>query len=173
MLQPSWPVLSPQARHGLAGEIVKVIERHSEADPAAILISTLVEFGALVGPGPHAMADSAEHPARLFTVLVGETSKGRKGSATKNVEPVIAAADPDFARNRRLNGFGSGEALVDTLRGNGGPTDHRLLVVEPEFARILNVAGRDGSTLSTIIRQAWEWRAAGGPVQGRHDRRRQ
>ncbi len=156
VLQPSWPVLPSEARYGLAGEIVSVIEPHSEADPAGLLISTLVEFGALVGPGPHAMADSAEHPARLYSVLVGKTSKGRKGSAAKNVERVIAAVDPDFARNRRLDGFGSGEALVDTVRGDSGATDPRLLVVEPEFARILNVASRDGSTLSLIVRQGWD-----------------
>jgi Protein of unknown function (DUF3987) len=151
-----WPVLDPAALHGLAGQIVRAIEPHTEADAAGLLVSTLVEFGAQVGPRPHAMADSAEHPARLFAVLVGETAKGRKGSATKNAERISTAADPEFARKRRLNGFGSGEAVVDAVRGGEGTQDPRLLVNESEFARILNVAGRDGSTLSSIIRQAWD-----------------
>jgi hypothetical protein len=153
----AWPVLDPSALHGLAGEIVATIEPHTEADPAGILVSTLVEFGALVGAGPHAVADSAPHPARLFAVLVGETSKGRKGSAGKNVERLTSMADPRFVRERHLNGFGSGEALIDAVRGSEvGERDHRVLVGEPEFARILNVAARDGSTLSAIIRQAWD-----------------
>lgn len=152
-----WPVLDPTALHGLAGEIVDVIEPHTEADPAGLLISLLVEFGAIVGSGPHALADSAEHPARLFAIAVGETSKGRKGSAEKNVGRVTSQVDQTFHRERRLNGFGSGEALVDALRGNEEVArDNRLLVGEPEFARILSVARRDGSTLSTIIRQAWD-----------------
>jgi len=153
----AWPVLDAEALHGLAGEIVDALEPHTEADPAALLVSLLVEFGALIGPGPHAVADAAAHPGRLFAVLVGATSKGRKGSAAKNVERFTAPVDPDFARGRRLNGFGSGEALVDALRGSEEEQrDPRLLVVEPEFARILSVARRDGSTLSSIIRQAWD-----------------
>lgn len=152
-----WPVLDSAALYGLAGEIMAAIEPHTEADPAGLLISLLVEFGAIVGSGPHALADSAEHPARLFAIAVGETSKGRKGSAEKNVGRVTSQVDQTFYRERRLNGFGSGEALVDTLRGSEeAARDNRLLVVEPEFARILSVARRDGSTLSTIIRQAWD-----------------
>src|SRR5207249_3884004 len=30
-----WPVLSPVARYGLAGDIVEMIEPHTEADPSA------------------------------------------------------------------------------------------------------------------------------------------
>lgn len=37
-----------------------------------------------------------------------------------------------------------------------GSRDKRLLVMEPEFASALRVAERDGSTLSTQIRQAWD-----------------
>jgi hypothetical protein len=151
-----WPVLDPDALYGLAGEIVKVLEPHTEADPAGLLVSTLVEFGAQVGAGPHAVADSAPHPARLFAALVGETAKGRKGTIEANVRRITGSADRNFTRDRRLNGFGSGEALVDAVRGDAENTDRRLLVVEPEFARILNVARRDGSTLSQIIRQAWD-----------------
>src|SRR5262249_25895500 len=35
-------------------------------------------------------------------------------------------------------------------------TEKRALVVEPEFARVLAVAAREGSTLSSIIREAWD-----------------
>jgi hypothetical protein len=152
----AWPVLDPVALHGLAGEIVAAIEPHTEADPAGLLVTLLVEFGALIGPGPHALADSAQHPARLFAVLVGETAKGRKGTIEANVRRVTGGVDLAFTMDRRLNGFGSGEALIDAVRGETENNDRRLLVVEPEFARILNVARRDGSTLSTAIRQAWD-----------------
>jgi hypothetical protein len=38
-------VLAPEALYGLAGEIVHRLEPHSEADPAALLVSTLATFG--------------------------------------------------------------------------------------------------------------------------------
>ncbi len=37
-----------------------------------------------------------------------------------------------------------------------GVTDKRLLVLEPEFARLLRSAERFGSTLSPLLRQAWD-----------------
>ena len=155
-----WPVLDAPARHGLAGEVLEVIDPHTEADPVALLIAFLVCFGAAVGPSPHAVADGAQHPARLFGVLVGDTSKARKSSAVSNVMRVFAAAEPRFATDRVLGGFGSGEALIDVVKDGEDP---RALVLEHEFARILNVGRRDGATLSPIIRQAWD----GGRLQVR------
>jgi hypothetical protein len=149
---PSWPTLDPKACYGLAGEVVATIEPHSEADPAALLVTFLVGFGAAVGAGPHAMADSAQHPARLFAVIVGETAKARKGSSYENVRRVLHASDPGFCLDRIKSGFGSGEGIIDRVAGE----DRRLWVFEAEFARILSVARREGSTLSQIIRAAWD-----------------
>src|SRR5215469_10865790 len=39
---------------------------------------------------------------------------------------------------------------------DAGVADKRLLDVETEFASILRILGRDGSTLSATIRQAWD-----------------
>jgi len=105
-----------------------------------------------VGPEPHAVADGAKHPARLFVVVVGDTAKARKGSSWANIRRVMRAADSNFFAERVLGGFGSGEAVVDAVAGE----DPSLLVVEPEFARLLNVGRRDGATLSPIIRAAWD-----------------
>ncbi len=71
-------------------------------------------------------------------------------------------ADPKFVDKRVRGGFGSGEALVDELvdktddAGRPIPTDHRLLVNEPEWVRLLAVGRRDGSTISPLLRQAWD-----------------
>ena len=73
---------------------------------------------------------------------------------------VLAGADKRFADERILSGFGSGEALVDAVAGDN---DRRLLVVETEYARVLAASNRDGSTLSTLSRQAWD----GGRLQVR------
>src|SRR5262245_51970520 len=50
---PAWPdSLDTAAYHGLAGNIVRTIEPASEADPAALLVQTLVAFGNAIGRGP-------------------------------------------------------------------------------------------------------------------------
>jgi hypothetical protein len=98
---------------------------------------------------------------------VGATSAGGKGTSWAVARSLLEVADPHFTP-RLLNGFGSGEAVVDAVRdpdgdGDGRPHDTRLLLQEPEFARMLRVAGRDNSILSQIIRAAWD----GQPLQVR------
>ncbi|MBI3410706.1 MAG: bifunctional DNA primase/polymerase, partial [Planctomycetes bacterium] len=45
----NWPdELKPEAFHGVAGEVIRAIEPHSEADPAALLIQFLVGFGNVI-----------------------------------------------------------------------------------------------------------------------------
>ena len=160
-----WPVLGPAALHGLAGEVVATLDPHTEADQAAVLISFLAAFGCAVSAGPHAIADGSEHPGRLFAVLVGKTSRGRKGTAWSNVRRIMAAADPAFTAERILGGLASGEGLIAAVSdgtpdkdGNlvGAVRDKRLLVYEPEFSRVLKVCARDSSTLSAILRDAWD-----------------
>ena len=176
-----WPVLDPAALYGLPGEVIELLDPHTEADPVAVLATFLTAFGAMAGPGvgerPHALADSAIHPARLFTLLVGPTAKARKGTAWQGVRRILYKADPEFIGDRIKSGFGSGEALVAELAFDGDEDDgepdenevdpdnadatHRLLdkrilVVEPEFARVLASSGWHGSTMSSILRQAWD-----------------
>jgi hypothetical protein len=86
-------------------------------------------------------------------VIVGETSKARKGTSYAQVRRIFVGADMQFTGERVLGGFGSGEAFVDAVASGD---DRRLLVVEPEWARILSVSKRDGSTLSPLMRQAWD-----------------
>lgn len=166
-----WPALDPAARYGLAGQVVEVLEPHTEADPAGLLFDFLTAFGCAVGPGPHAVADGAQHPARLNVVMVGETSRARKGTSRQQIRRVMVAADDRWVRDREFGGLASGEGLIaavsDPPRDDTAddkpqrPVDKRLLVVEPEFARVLRVCARDGSTLSPIVRQAWD----GGRLQ--------
>lgn len=159
--EPPWPTMGPEAFHGLAGKVVTDLDPHTEADPVAVLLSFLTAFGNAVGSGPHAVADGAPHPPRLNTVLVGDTSRARKGTSWANVSRVFGQADQSWSRGRVMSGLSTGEGLIAIVRnpdaeGAQGVEDKRVLVVEPEFARLLSVAGRDGNTLSAILRQAWD-----------------
>jgi 5S rRNA maturation endonuclease (ribonuclease M5) len=163
---PSWPTLSLAAFHGLPGDIVRAIMPFTEADPAAMLTSALVAFGNAVGSGPAAIADAASHPARLFICVVGKTAKARKGTSWRNVARIFDVADPGWRADRVKSGLSTGEGLIaavaDPVSDADGKTvvpgnaDKRLLVVEEEFSRMLQVAKREGTTLSAVVRQAYD-----------------
>lgn len=167
----------PEAFHGLAGEVVRVIGPQSEADPMALLVQLLAALGNVVGRGAHFRAEADVHYLKLFIVLVGETSKGRKGTSWGHVKRLLVMVDPTWSP-RLQSGLSSGEGLIWQVRDpickkqpvkqkgkvvdyqdvlvEEGVADKRLLVIEAEFATALRVLGRDGSTLSAIIRTAWD-----------------
>lgn len=185
-----WPgPARAEAFHGLAGDIVRAIKPHSEADPMALLLQTLAAFGNAAGRGAHMAAEGDEHPAGLFVVLAGETSKARKGTSWGRVSKLFEQADPDWLTGCVTSGAISGEGMVWEVRdpittrtkpknaehdGVGedglieeitepGVQDKRRLWLASEFASILTPARRDSNTLSPVIRDAWDrpnWRTA-------------
>jgi hypothetical protein len=170
-LGDSPPPFASEAFHGIAGEFVDLVEPNTEACNEALLIQFLTVYGCIVGRGPHYIADGARQTGALFAVIVGDTSKARKGTSWNHVRRLFEEVDPDFMMSNRASGLSSGEGLIFRIRdasdgygdkpGDPGVTDKRLLVFEDEFARPLKVSDRQGSTLSTIIRSAWD----GAPLQ--------
>jgi hypothetical protein len=153
-----WPAqLAPEAYHGLAGEIVRAIEPHTEADPAAILFQVLVAFGAMIERKAHVRVEGDRHYANLFLALVGETSKARKGTSWGRVSTVFQQVSGWCSV---VSGLSSGEGLKwqvrDKTEDAAGVFDKRLLVLEPEFAQVLRVVARQGNTLSACVRNAWD-----------------
>ena len=150
------------AYHGLAGEIVWAIAPHTEADPVAVLVQLLVACGAQVGGGAWFEVEATRHYPNEFAVLVGDSAVSRKGSALGHVKRLLGEVDKDFP-SRMKKGLSSGEGVVWSLRDRDGEdaeaTDHRLLVTEPEFARVLQ--GRELASLSPVLRQAWDGRRLG------------
>ncbi len=100
-----------EAYYGLAGEIVHALSPQTEADPAALLIHLLTEFGNIIGREVYMEAGGARHHLNLFAVLVGNTSKGRKGTAAECVRPVSTALDEQWRDTRVNSGLSSGEGL--------------------------------------------------------------
>ncbi|MBI2853303.1 MAG: DUF3987 domain-containing protein [Chloroflexi bacterium] len=148
---------------------MRSIDPHTEADKAAILMTFLVYFGNAVGRGPHGVAEQDRHGCNLFVNLVGETSKGRKGSSQGHIRELFARVDPTWTDNNVLSGLSSGEGLIAAVRDrvtrvkdgeeeviDPGVSDKRLLVAESEFAGALKVMSREGNTLSAILRQAFD-----------------
>ena len=156
-----WPApLAPEAFHGLVGEWLRLIEPETEADPAALLVQFLCAVGNLIGRGPHFRAEADNHYTILYAVLVGQTAKGRKGTSEGRVRSVLEAVDSEWALRRIRTGLSSGEGIVYEVRDasgkDPGELDKRLLVIEPEFAAVLSSCERVGSTLSPMVRRAWD-----------------
>jgi hypothetical protein len=56
-----WPTMSGDAYHGVAGDVVRIIEPHSEADPVAILIQFLTCAGNIIGNCPFYQVEGTRH----------------------------------------------------------------------------------------------------------------
>lgn len=151
-----WPdPPNSSAYYSLAGDFVAAIEPHTESDPTALLVQFLAAFGNIVGRRAYFEIEAVEHYPVLFTVVVGNTAKGRKGTAWSHVRNILGRADEDWAANRVQGGLSSGEGLIQAVQDDG-PEDKRLLIVEPEFASVLRVMERQGNTISAMLRQAWD-----------------
>lgn len=158
------PELDPDGFQGLAGDVVNSLGPHTESSREALLLTTLAMFGNTVGFGPGIYVDGSWHRPKLFVCIAGATSRSRKGTSLANVRRVFEAADPFWFDEAVTSGLSSGEGIanarqVGRLDKNGDPLpdpDPRLFVVEAEFARILSVMSREGSTLSTILRDWWD-----------------
>ena len=164
---------------GLAGDAVRCIAPHTEADPIAVLVQFLAAFGSVIGRNAFTTADGSRHGTNFFAVLVGESSKARKGTSWSHVLRIFERAAGLWREGCIANGLSTGEGLIwavrdpitkavpikekgkytgnsETVTVDDGVPDKRLTVVEGEFANVLKVMAREGNTLSPIIRSAWE-----------------
>jgi len=174
----AWPEsMGKEAFQGVAGCFVELVEPHSEADPAALLAQFLVAAGNMAGRSPYFEVEADRHRLNLFIAIVGETSKGRKGTSWGHARKILVEADSEW-RKRIMSGMSSGEGVIWQVRdpifkqepikenrivvgyqdvqADPGVKDKRLLVLESELASTLRVIGREGNTLSAITRQAWD-----------------
>ena len=115
-------------------------------------------------------------------MLVGATSKGRKGTSWQQIARLLDRVEPTWRQNCVTSGLSSGEGVIFNVRDpvmgpkdgkknrgargdcemvvkDPGVTDKRLFVTEGEFANVLKVMAREGNTLSPVIRQAWDGEA--------------
>ena len=150
------PFLVPEsaAFSGLPGDVVRALEPHTEADPAAILVTFLAHFGAMVGSTAETHAGSATHPPAIYAANIGRTSRSRKGTSEREVSALMTHVEEDWERRHRVGGFGSGEAFIQHAAENPGEA---IYMVESEFARVLAVASREGSSASSVLRGAWDF----------------
>lgn len=161
---PSWPVLADHALYGVVRSIVGASTEESEADPTAVLATLLTHVGVFIGRGPFVRVGDDHHHARLFCAIVGQSTRGRKGTSEAPVRRLGEFADKRCGPLAWKPGpMSSGEGLIHAIRdGDGkadaGVADKRLLIVEGELADPLRAMQRNGNTLSTVLRATWDGR---------------
>ncbi|MFC1851832.1 bifunctional DNA primase/polymerase [candidate division CSSED10-310 bacterium] len=184
--RPQPTPLGDAAYHGLSGHVVQTIAPHTEADPAALLLQFLTAFGNAVGHKPSFAVEATRHRSNVFCIIVGDSSKARKGTSWQHILRLFKLAahhDHGLAGPGHIqkwldecikDGLSSGEGLIwhvrDPVRqwkasqkGCGrdvtidrGITDKRLLIQTGEFIGSIRCMSRNGNTLSAILRSAWD-----------------
>lgn len=171
-----WPQMHKDAYYGLAGEIIRTIDPHTEADPVAILVQLLVALGNMFGRKVHFKAEQDVHAPNLFVAVVASSAKGRKGTSWGIVRSLLKDVDPTWRGVDPVKGLTSGEGLVAAVNNNDvelaprqkkmtqpeieatseSEKDKRVLVLETEFASVLSAMKRDHNTLSQFLRIGWD-----------------
>jgi hypothetical protein len=166
-LGPAWPELDWAAGHGLAGDFVKMWDPHTEAYPAAVLHLFLATAGCWFGPGYWIAGGNTRHTPKVWPIIVGDSSVGAKGTAVSVVRSFWRDFDKRFADMHTANGLSTGEGLIRAVRDASGedPTepgfdegvnDKRLWVDAPEFVGVLDKSRREGNSLSSLLREAYD-----------------
>src|SRR5262249_1986217 len=141
----AWPEMNEAAYHGLAGDVVRTIDPHTEADKAAVLLQFLTLAGNVMGRTAYYQVEADRHHANIYTVLVGDSSKARKGTSMGRAKSIVKVADPTWADDRFKGGLSSGEGFINEVRDerkewnkkearedvvDPGVTDKRLMIME-------------------------------------------
>ncbi len=160
--------------YGLAGDVGNTAAATTEANRYAVCMGFLSFLSAMAGRDIYLPVGNTRHHARLFTLHVGRSSRGRKGDALSLVHCIRHAIDKrEHGRGTvggsllgqvHTGGLSSREGLVmlihDAFQQGKDETpaidDKRLWAVESEFANVLQQAKRDGNTLSSALRDAWD-----------------
>lgn len=164
------PKLARKALHGPLGDYVRLYAPFTEASEPNILFHLLAMFGNLIGPNPHRIVGGVRHHTNLTVCHVGTSGRARKGTGSHVARRLAALVDPEWSRKRVQGGVTSGEGIVwyvrdrvEELDDDGqsvvkdvGVTDKRLFLLETELSQLLRRMNGDKSTISPVIRKAWD-----------------
>lgn len=148
---------------GLLGDIAEEASQGIEADKVGVYGCLLAIAGMLAGRKPYVRIGDRRHPLLIWPLLMGRTGSGRKGDAVASATLPMSTAFLELD-DLTVTGLSTGEGLIWHIRDpdeKGGTDDKRLLIVEEELSHIIAVSSKESSTLSGVIRKAWD----GGRLQ--------
>ena len=110
-----WEILSPEAYHGVLGEILRVVELETEVHPAGVLLALLTLFGNSIGTGAWVTVGGRRHHPGVYAAICCR-SAGGKGDAYAVTRYIIGKADLPYLVRAIAQGVGSGEGMVERVR---------------------------------------------------------
>jgi hypothetical protein len=175
--EPFPPPMRQEAFHGVIGEIVTLMAGHCESSPEVLLLHGLVIVGSIIGRSAYVYGGGPQLYPNEFAIFVGETARGRKGTAYSMWEQLAQVVNSDWFDGCLSGQTQTGEGIVHRVRDerygvtpgkkkkgepleevllDAGISDKRLLIIEEEFSHALKMAQRSGNTLSETLRKAWD-----------------
>lgn len=159
-----WPEARSEAFYGLPGEFALRNAEISEADPMAVQASLYAAWCSYIGPFPKLAHGASLHPIRPYLVVVGQTSKARKGTSWDDIEPVLERVDEEWFARRVRGGLSSAEAMMKLLndpKPEDVDRDRRWCFVETEYSRLLKAANREHNLIAEDLMKAWDGKPLG------------
>lgn len=163
------PELHPIALCGVLAEMVEAACANSEAVPSTVAIHLLARFAVTMGRTAHINIGDEQRHLRMNALIVGPTSKGRKGTSAfmpRRLFELVGQKDVFVPVVRELTALSTGEGLIHQVRDpfhnfegeivDPGVDDKRLFCDVSEFAGVLAQARREASTISPVLRDAFD-----------------
>ncbi len=166
---PHLPIPQPDrvALYNLVGDLADIAAKDTEVNPFAAGADFMSFLSAQFGRDSYLMIGNTRHHCRLYSLHVGRSGCGRKGDALgliRRVHQRLKDLFPDLLGQAHTGGLSSREGLVMFIHDGyeqgkkvfPAIADKRLWIVESEFANVLRQNQRDGNTLSSALRDAWD-----------------
>lgn len=168
-----FPEPRAEAFYGLAADFANRVAPQSEVMPFTLLANFLIAAGVLFGRNAYALVEEKRHYPVEYLLMIGETGRSRKGTASNRVLRVFDAVEPGFTEKRVINGLSSAEGLLQFLQPEEDEaeeekqadeifapaparTSQSYLIFLEEFSHLLAIMKREGNALSSTIREAWD-----------------
>lgn len=145
----------PATFGGYLGAAVEDLVKTTTASPVGLLTSLTAIAGAALATKTEFFG---EQTSSFMALLVGESGTGKKGTAMDAAWRSLTAenvwGDEPVSQ---LSGLGSGEAIVGHMSRQAKYEGlARGIVWAPELSEVLIVGRREGSTLTTVLRNAFD-----------------
>jgi hypothetical protein len=149
--------------YGIVGKVAETAADKTEVNPVAAATAFMSFLAANMGRDTFLHIANTYHHPRLFTMHIGRSGRGRKGDSqqiTLRIRQHIENLDKKLLGQLHTGGLSSREGLASLIQDaqgdRTGTEDKRLWVIESEFSNVLHQTKRDGNTLSSSLRDAWD-----------------
>lgn len=158
---PSAPQTPERLYDWPLGQTVQAFMQYTEAHPMAVYLSLLSLLGIHLANGPYMLVNNERFHTNLYTLIVGESSVGKKGTSWSNA---MLLCSKTAIKSYVIRSVDSGEGLIRLL-SNDDPRESpkKNLLHLDEFGAVLRKSKHESSTLLTEIRTAW----ASEPLENR------